>query len=131
MPSMFNGSPLFASGPHRFVMQRRGQTEIEPGKPATFQTQPNPKWTQIGLVQLSITVRGRLVAATEADLWTLRDAITGAITASAGAGSGTLEDGNGQSWPDMWLVRYEEKGPVDAGRDWSIGYEAVFRYVGQ
>ncbi len=129
MPSMYNGSPLFASGPHRFEMQRRGQTEILPGKPATIQTQPNPKWVQIGLVQLSVTVRGRLVAASEDDLWTLRDTITGALTATSSGG--TLEDGSGQSWTDMWLVGYTEKGPVDAGRAWSIGYEAVFRKVGQ
>ena len=129
MPSMYNGSALFDSGPHRFVMQRYGQTEILPGVPATLQSQPNPKWLQLGLVQLSIVVRGRLVADTEAGLWALRDAISGAITATPS--TGTLEDGHGQSWPNMWLVRFEEKGPVDVGRQWSIAYEAVFRRVGQ
>lgn len=129
MPSMYNGSPLFASGPHRFEMQRRGQTEIRPGESPTMQSQPQPKWTQIGLVQLSITVRGRLVAASEDDLWALRDAVTGALTATPS--TGTLEDGNGRSWTNMWLVGYVERGPVDVGRTWSIGYEAVFRKVGQ
>lgn len=131
MPSMFNGSPLFASGPHRFVMHRRGQTEIEPGTSPTMQSQPQALWSQLGLVQLSVSVRGRLVAASEADLRVLRDAITSALTATSSTGKGTLEDGNGQSWPNMWLVGYEERGPVDAGREWSIGYEAVFRKVGQ
>lgn len=129
MPSMYDGSPLFASGPHRFEMQRRGQTEVVPGTSPTMQSQPNPKWVQLGLVQMSIVVRGRLVAGSEEDLWTLRDAITGSLTATAS--TGTLEDGNGRSWPNMWLVGYRELGPVDAGRQWSVAYEAVFRKVGQ
>ena len=129
MPSMYNGAALFDSGPHTFVMQRYGQTEVTPGTSPTLQSQPQAKWLQLGLVQLSIAVRGRLVAASEEDLWTLRNALSGAITSTPS--TGTLEDGNGQSWPNMWLVRYEEKGPVEIGRTWSISYEAVFRKVGQ
>ncbi|MFI4883246.1 MAG: hypothetical protein ACIAQU_11755 [Phycisphaerales bacterium JB064] len=129
MPSMYNGAALFDSGPHQFVMQRYGQTEVAPGTSPTLQSQPQAKWLQLGLVQLSIAVRGRLVATSEEDLWTLRNAISGAITSTPS--TGTLEDGNGQSWPNMWLVRYEEKGPVEVGRTWSISYEAVFRKVGQ
>jgi hypothetical protein len=125
---MYNGSPLFASGPHRFEVQRQGQTEVPPGTSPTLQSQPQARWTQLGLVQLSIVVRGRLVAASEADLWTLRDAVSGALTATPS--TGTLEDGQGQSWTNMWLVGYVERGPVDVGRAWSIAYEAVFRKVG-
>lgn len=129
MPSMYDGSPLFESGPHRFEVQRQGQTETPPGTSPTLQSPPSAKWNQIGPVQLSITVRGRLVAASEAALWTLRDAMTGELTSSPSAA--TLEDGQGRSWPSMWMVGYRELGPVDAGRTWSIGYEAVFRKVGQ
>lgn len=129
MPSMYDGSPLFASGPHRFEMQRQGQTETPPGTSPTLQTPPSAKWNQLGSVQLSITVRGRLIAASEAALWTLRDAMTGELTSSPSAA--TLEDGQGRSWPGMWMTGYRETGPVDAGRTWSVGYEAVFRKVGQ
>lgn len=128
MPSMYNGSALFDSGPHQFIVERQGQTELSPGWQPP-QGQPYAKWTPIGPVQLSVRVRGRLTAATESGLWALRDALAGALTTSPS--SGTLEDGNGRSWPGMWLVRYEETGPVDVGRVWSIGYEAVFRRVGQ
>lgn len=129
MPSMYDGSPLFASGPHRFEVHRQGQTEVPPGTSPTLQSPPSSKWTQLGPVQLSVSVRGRLVASSEADLWTLRDAISGALTSSPS--TGTLEDGQGKSWDNMWLVEYREIGPVDVGRAWSIGYEAVFRKVGQ
>ncbi|GIW74594.1 MAG: hypothetical protein KatS3mg103_1116 [Phycisphaerales bacterium] len=129
MPSSYNGAALFGSGPHRFIMERQGQTEIPPGTSPTMQSQPNPKWLQIGLVQLSVVVRGRLVAQSEEDLWTLRNAITAALTPTPSPG--TLEDHGGQTWTNMWLVRYVEKGPVDVGRTWSIAYEAVFRKVGQ
>ncbi|MEO1278793.1 MAG: hypothetical protein AAFV77_07555 [Planctomycetota bacterium] len=128
MPSMYNGTALFDSGPHRFMVQRQGQTEVEPGEPA-IQGQASARWLQLGLVQLSITVRGRLIAPDEAGLWALRDAISAELTASASPA--TLEDGNGRIWTGMWLVRYEETGPVDIGRAWSIGYKAVFRKVGQ
>ena len=128
MPSMYNGIALFGSGPHRFIMERQGQAELPPATVLSL-GQPTTGWFQLGLVQLSVRVRGRLVAASEADLWTLRDALSGAITATTS--SATLEDGNGRTWPSMWLVRYEEKGPVDVGRTWSIGYEAIFRKVGQ
>jgi len=128
MPSMYNGTALFDSGPHRFFVQRQGQTEIEPAQPVG-QGQASARWLQLGLVQLSVTVRGRLVAATEADLWTQRDAMTAELTASASPA--TLDDGNGRVWTGMWLVRYEEQEPVQVGRTWSVGYEAVFRKVGQ
>ena len=128
MPSMYNGTALFDSGPHRFIVQRQGQTEVEPGKPA-IQGQASARWLQLGLVQLSITVRGRLIAQDESGLWALRDALSAELTASASPA--TLEDGIGHSWTSMWMVRYEEIGPVDIGREWSIGYEAVFRRVGQ
>lgn len=127
MPSAYNGLPLFESGPHRFVMYARGQAEIPPGVAATLQSPPQSKWQQLGLMPQSIHVVGRLVAGTEEDLWDLRDAITSALTPTPSGG--TLEDGNGQVWPAMWLVRYEEKGPAEAGRVWSIGYEAIFRKV--
>lgn len=127
MPSTYNGLPLFESGPHRFVMYARGQAEIPPGRSATLQSPPLAKWQPLGLMPQSIHVVGRLVAETEAQLWALRDALTAALTATPSGG--TLEDGGGQSWPGMWLVRYEEKGPADAGRVWSIGYEAIFRKV--
>lgn len=128
MPSMYNGTALFDSGPHRFIVQRQGQTEVTPGEPIG-QTQASARWVQLGLVQLSVTVRGRLVAPSEAELWTLRDALSAELTATASPA--TLDDGNGRSWTGMWLVRYEERGPVDVGRTWSIGYEAVFRKAGQ
>ncbi|MEO1008699.1 MAG: hypothetical protein AAFX79_09035 [Planctomycetota bacterium] len=125
MASAFASTDLFGSGPHRFVVLEQGQAELPPGTVLGQQGQPVPQWIQLGLMPLSIAVRGRLVAASESALWLLRDAITGLLTASPT--SGTLEDHGGQQWADMELVGYRELGPVDRGRRWTIGYEAVFR----
>ena len=119
--SAFRGIDLFGSGPHRSVMLRRGvQTvfyaDFNVGTPGTG---------PIGDLELAVVVRGRLVAATESALWTLRDAVT-AETAFA-RGSGVLVDTRGRSFADVWFVRYEEFGTVDRGRVWSLAYEATFR----
>jgi len=127
MPSMYNGAALFESGPHRFQVDRQGLTELPPGERYSPQTAPSPVWVPLGLVQLTVIVRGRLVAASEAGLWALRDAITSELSSQPVAAM--LQDGSGRSWADMWLVRYLETGPVAVGRTWSVGYEAVFREV--
>ena len=124
--SSYNGIDLFGSGPHRFAVRPRG-VETQPrwritGNSAHAGTLPT------GQLELEIVVTGRLVAASEAALWTLREAVSGA--ASFLNGAGTLVDGAGRSFTDMWFVGYAEADRVDAGRVWSIGYTASFRDFG-
>jgi len=129
MAGLFAGVDLFGSGPHRFELAAQGQAEIPPGETFSQQVQPSSTWTQLGLMGVSVRVRGRLVAASESGLWQLRDAIAGMLTSPPT--SGLLTDGLGRQWSGMRLVGYVERGPVARGRVWSVGYEAVFRDGGQ
>jgi hypothetical protein len=121
--SSYGGIDLFGSGPHRFAVRPRG-VETQPRWRITGNN-THAGTLPIGETELEIVVTGRLVAASEAALWTLREAVAGA--ASFLNGASTLVDDAGRSFADMWFVEYAEADRVDAGRVWSIGYTAVFR----
>ncbi len=122
MGSSYKGLDLFGSGPHGFEVGRQGRRVVslsavsgDPSVPGTFES---------GDDELRVTVRGRLVAGSEAALWTLRDAI--AAQAAFEVDGGELIDQHGRSWADVKLLRVEWSGAVDRGRVLSIGYEALF-----
>lgn len=122
MSSSYKTLNLFGSGPHRFHMNEQGLYVVALrafGDPST------PGSVPLGDVELEVVVRGRLTAATDAALWTLRDAITAQATFPATAG--TLVENHGRSWSDMTLWQYTEDDRVDRGRVVSVGYEALFR----
>ena len=126
MSGTFDGNALFSSGPARWAVRPRG-IESQPrwritGSSTDSGTLP------IGQRELEIVVTGRLVAATEAALWTLREAMADAARFADGAS--TLVDDRGRSFPLMWFIDYTEADRVDAGRVWSIGYTASFRDYG-
>ncbi len=126
MSSSFKGLDLFGSGPHRFHMAKQGLYIVAL---RAFADPSIPGSAAFGDVELEVIVRGRLVAATESALWTLRDAITAQATFSPIAG--TLIDAHGRTWNDMTLWCYEEEDRTDRGREISIAYEARFRrFVG-
>ncbi len=119
--SSYKGIDLFGSGPHRFWVGRRGHqlvTYLSQGIPAagTF---------SVGLAELVVLVRGRLVAASDADLWAQRDVISGQITFPVSPG--VLIDSTGRSFTFMTLTRFTEAQGVDRGRVWTLGYTAEFR----
>lgn len=123
--SSFKGDDLFGSGPHRFVVGREGRRVVsfaavagDPSLGGTFTS---------GDRELRVTVRGRLVADSEADLWDLRDDIV--AEASSTATAGTLDDGNGRSWAGVKLIGFEPVGPTDRGRVYSLGYMAEFGVI--
>jgi hypothetical protein len=120
--SSFKSVDLFGSGPHRFFYGTQGQHVVAL---RAFSDPSVPGSAAFGDLELEVFVRGRLVAASEAVLWTLRDAITAQSAFSAG--SGTLIDHHGRSWSGMTLWSYEEEDRTDRGRLVSIGYEARFR----
>jgi len=121
--SSYRGLDLFGSGPHRTEIARRGQVVV-PWSVAT-DNPIVPGAATYGDLELIVTIRGRLVASSESALWGLREAV--AAESAFAEGGGTLVDTRGRSYEAMWFIRYEEFGAVDAGRVWSIGYEAAFR----
>ncbi len=121
MGSSFKGLDLFGSGPQRFTLGRQGHlvlTDLSFGitGPGTY---------PYGLLELDVLVTGRLVAATDAALWAVRDAIVGAFETLPTPG--TLVDLHARSWTEMSFIRYEEQETVDRGRVVSLGYVATFR----
>lgn len=121
MGSSFKGVDLFGSGPHRFTLGKQGQLVL----PDLRFGITGPGSFPYGLLELDVIVTGRLVAADDAALWVLRDAVVGAFEATPTPG--TLIDLHGRTWGGMAFIRYEEQEVVDRGRVVSIGYEAQFR----
>ena len=82
-------------------------------------------WLDVSRSRDGAELTGRLVAASESGLRTLRDAVAAQLLDPPTAG--TLVDTTGRSWAGMSLVEYREEPAVDRGRSWSIAYTAVFR----
>lgn len=118
--STFKNLPLFASGPHRFAVARQGQALVS----ELFDSPPAPGTRYIGLVELRISITGRLIAQSESGLWTLRDAITAQLLDPPEPG--TLIDHHGRAWTDMSFVRFTTAPQTDRGRTHSIAYTALF-----
>lgn len=119
--SSYKGLDLFGSGPHRFSLGRQGQQVLSYFGTGT----PAPGTFSVGVLELEVVVRGRLVAVSEAGLWALRDAVAAEVVFPLSPGE--LVDGTGRSFAGMSLVRWAEGDRVDRGRVRSVGYEAVFR----
>jgi len=119
--SSYKSANLFGSGPHRFSLATQGNDVV----PNYVVSLPGSGSTSLGVLELDVIVEGRLIAASESALWTLRDAITAEITNPVAPG--TLIDEHARSWPDMCLITYEELGPTDRARTHSIPYRATFR----
>ena len=122
MGSTFKGLDLFGSGPHVFEVGRQGRRVVslsvvagDASVPGTFES---------GDYELRVTVKGKLVASSDADLWLLRDAI--AAEAAFQVPGGDLIDQHGRIWSGVKLFWVEWSGAVDRGRELSIGYEALF-----
>ncbi|MBL8760365.1 MAG: hypothetical protein JNL50_03600 [Phycisphaerae bacterium] len=120
MASSFKSKNLFGSGPHGFAVGVQG--ELAPLNISMGIGDAGS--TLLGLLELNVTVEGRLVAASEGALWALRDAVTAELAHPPTAG--TLVDSAGRTWTDMTFISYTET-PVARGRAWSVGYKALFR----
>lgn len=119
--SSFKGLNLFGSGPHRFSLGKQGELTL----PAYLSGGSGSGTTLMGLLELDVVVVGRLVASSQAGLWTLRDAIRAQLVDPPMMG--TLIDANGRVFTDMSLIWYQELERVDRGRVWSVGYKVLFR----
>ncbi|MEL6499235.1 MAG: hypothetical protein AAF937_12935 [Planctomycetota bacterium] len=127
MPGSFGGVDLFGSGPHRFQEGRSGYLVL----PQDFGGTPSTQNASFGEFQLWVHVRGRLVAASDAALWALRDAIAVSLDVNgAESDAADLVDEQGRTWTGMRFVRIEWAEEVDRGRRVSVGYEARFLRYG-
>ena len=121
MASSYKSKNLFGSGPHRFAIGRQGHLLVSDVELGSY----TPKTNAFGLLELEVTVRGRLVSTSDSGLWTLRDAVVAELLDPPTAG--TLVDHTGRSFASMSFVMYTEANRVDRGRTWSIAYVARFR----
>ncbi|MFG0305680.1 MAG: hypothetical protein ACF8Q5_05645 [Phycisphaerales bacterium JB040] len=123
----FRGIDFFGSGPHRVVQGAREQTLVAYWVIFGQAYDDSTGTESQGDDDVVVTVRGRLVGATEADLWDAREALMAEVQRGVPAKRGDLVDADGRVWADLVLVGYAEDGPIDRGRVWSVGYSATFR----
>ncbi|MDI1288489.1 MAG: hypothetical protein PSX37_00880 [bacterium] len=121
MPSSFKSLNLFGSGPHRFALGKRGQLVVSDFALGGSGAGSTPQ----GLIELDVVVTGRLVASSESALWTLRDAVAAQLTDPLQ--TGTLIDLHGRTFTGMSFITFEQTGPTDRNRQFSLPYRAVFR----
>ena len=124
MASSFGGVDLFGGSPHRFVMGAVGpvvRTRLSLGQTAAGSL-------LVGAGEPTVTVRGRLVAASAAALFARIDAIAAELQpGSGGFVRRMLVDHDGRSWADMTFVSFSPTDVVDRGREVSVEFEAVFQ----
>lgn len=123
MASTFGGVAYFNSGPHRFVEKRLGRLVQGP-----FQTALDlPYSTDRGPAEMAVAQTGRLMAATNAALWTLIDAIQAKAESST---SGTLIDHHGRQWTNMRMISFRMDDRIDRGRVLSVRYKVDYLRFG-
>lgn len=123
MTSTFGGIAYFNSGPHRFVVERLGrlvQGPFETGLDLAFSTDRGPK-------ELAMLQTGRLIAPTNAALWTLIDAIQ---SRCEGTLAGTLVDHHGRAWTGLRMIAFQPEDRIDRGRVYSLAYRVRYLRFG-
>jgi len=128
MASFFNALGLFNSGPHRFSHRAIGELVV----PNAALNPVLPGSIAAGPLELTVIIVGRLVASSETNLWTQRDAI--AVQLTDPPTFAALIDHHGRTWNDMSFVRFEPLEPsggqgagrTDRGRTRSLAYRATF-----
>ncbi len=117
----FNGSAEFP-GPTRFMDGWMGQGFQYPLSGGSFSTDFQAE----GVLGRGVVQTGRLVLSS-AGLLTVRLAdIRGLAEALT---VGTLDTGEGRTWPGITMLRLRLDGPVDRGRVWSVGYTIDYAYL--
>jgi hypothetical protein len=119
--STFKGLDLFGPGPHEVTVGPRGSFVL----PDAALGSPGPNSYAVGVRELDLAVEGRLVAASLAALEAQRDAVAAQLLNPPTAG--TLVDPHGRAWAGLSFISFEERGPVERGRVWSLAYTARFR----
>ena len=124
MASSFAGSSLFSSGPHRFFVGTMGSQLIE----NTLISPTSPGRQSIGSLDGDITIRGRLIADSEDDLWSLIDTIAAELTTPPTVGD--LVDQHDRTFKSRSFIAFSLLAPFDRARQLSVPYEARFTRFG-
>ena len=124
MPSSFNSTDLFNSGPHRFILGPEGDQVI----PNSAIAPTNPGTQAIGPLDGTVLVRGRLVADSDEGLWTLIKAIEDQLTDPPTAAD--IIDSHDHTFKSMSFVSFTPLAPFDRGRTISVPYQALFTHFG-
>lgn len=122
MASSFNGVDLFGPGPHRFSQGAQGNLVVPV---SVYSGVFLPGSITYGMIDLDVIVTGRLVADSEAALWTKRNAITAILQFPPIAA--TLIDHHAHSWTNMSFYKFEEGNRTDRARKASLAFTAHFR----
>ncbi|HYE01744.1 MAG TPA: hypothetical protein VD963_00775 [Phycisphaerales bacterium] len=120
MSSSYKGLGLFNSGPHRFAVEPAGSKVI----PVFVLDGASAGSVPLGPLELIVVVTGRLVAGTEAALWTLRDAILAQLTTPTSGG--LLIDHHGRQFAEVHFTEFAPGDRTDRGRLVTLGYTARF-----
>ena len=124
MPSSFNTTDLFNSGPHRFHAGPRGTQLIE----SAVLSPTTPGRQAIGPLDALVTVRGRLVAASDEDLWAVIKNIEDQLTDPPTTAD--LIDSHDHTFKDMSFISFTPLAPFERARTVSVPYEALFTHFG-
>ncbi len=124
MPSSFNSLDLFSSGPHRFFVGPMGSQLVQ----RSLLDLANAGRQPVGPLDGDATIRGRLIASTDADLWSIIDAITAQLTFPPTAAD--LIDLHGRTFKNVSFISIELLAPFDRAREISVPYEARFTQFG-
>jgi hypothetical protein len=124
MPSSFDSTDLFNSGPHRFHLGPFGEQLL---LSATIDP-TTAGYQAIGHLDALVTVRGRLIADDDAALWALIDAIADKLTHPPLAAD--LVDHHGHEFKEFAFVSFTPSDRTDRGQRVSLAYEAKFMKFG-
>lgn len=118
--STIAGQSLFNSGPHRFVHGQVGRLWAPPLRLDTLQDR-----IVVFPVNLELVIRqdGRLIGASEADLWAQVALIQQRCESLL---TGALVDNSGNTWTGMSLLSFEPDGHAARGRSISLRYSATY-----
>lgn len=122
--SVFAGQTLFNSGPHRFIVRPVGALWVPPLRLDSLQSRVEVYSVNL---ELRIVQSGRLIGASEADLWAQVDAVRTRCNARL---TGTLIDNAGQTWSQMTLLTFRPAAAVSRGRVISLAYTADYIRLG-
>ncbi len=118
--STIGGQSLFNSGPHRFALKTVGKLWVPPLRLDGLQ---DLVVVYAANLQVQIAQTGRLIGASESDLWTQVETIRARCEAQL---TGALVDNNGRSWAGMTLLTFRPHERVDRGRAISLAYQADY-----
>ena len=119
MGSTFGSLQLFDSGPHRFTVSRLGRYTRGP----YVGSNQNPYTVDEGLREFIVDQSGRLVAANDAALWSLIDAVQNEAESTSNR---TLTDHHGRAWTGMRMILFEPGDKIDRGREVSMAYNVRY-----